>query len=490
VSAEFGHYKLLTMLGKGGMGEVWRAHDTDTDRVVALKVLPATLADDDLYRERFLREAQIVSRLNNPFVVPIHRYGTIDGRLYVDMRLVEGRDLATLLEDRPLAPPRAVAIVEQVAKALNAAHKLGLVHRDVKPSNVLVTDDDFAYLIDFGIAQDVSRTGLTGTGTVVGTWTYMAPERMTTAHSSGPSCDIYSLACVLHECLTATKPFPGDSVEIQVAAHLHAPPPRPSMMTPNVPPDFDAVVDRGMAKDPRARYGTTLELAQAARSALDGTAGAPTQWSAPPTWPAPQVQPETWAAYPVPAHPPPPAPGGKKKLIVGIVAGLAVLVVGAVAAVLLLTGGNDGAAGGAASSPTPSRSQTTESSTVSTGAPGTPVTVGDLQVTVTGTETVTDLQGMTPVNGEFYIVHFTVRNLGSSPATFLASLQHLIGGDMTYQGSAGAAVHLENGFMPSIQPGGEIATAVAFDIPPAVDPTAIEIDKDLLPGGGVQIPLR
>jgi hypothetical protein len=201
------------------------------------------------------------------------------------------------------------------------------------------------------------------------------------------------------------------------------------------------------------------------------------------------VQPQTWAAHPLPAHPPPPVAGGQKKLIVGILAGLAVLVLGAVAAALLLTGGNDDAAGGVASSSTPSQSQTTESSTVSTGAPGAPVTVGDLQITVTGTETVTDLQGMTPVNGEFYIVHFTVRNQGSSPATYLASLQHLIAGDMTYQGSAGAAVHLENGFMPSIPPGAEIATAVAFDVPSAVHPTAIEIDNDLLAGGGVQVPL-
>lgn len=485
MSAEFGPYRLLTMLGKGGMGEVWRAHDTDTDRVVALKVLPTTLANDDEYRARFLREAQIVSRLNNPFVVPIHRYGTIDGRLYVDMRLVEGRDLATLLEDGPLAPPRAVAIVEQAAKALNAAHKLGLVHRDVKPSNVLVTDDDFAYLIDFGIAQDVNRTGLTGTGTVIGTWSYMAPERMTAGGSSGPSCDIYSLACVLHECLTATKPFPGDSVEIQVASHLQAPPPRPSMVTSNVPPDFDAVVYRGMAKDPRARYGTTLELAQAARSALDGTARAATQLAGSATWPAAQVQPQTWAAPPMPA----PAARGHRRLVVGIIAGLAVLVVGAVAAVALLTRGNDDPAGGVANSPTSSPLET-ESSTVSTGVPGAPVTAGDLQVTVTGTETVTDLQGMRPLNGEFYIVHFTVRNQGGSPATLLSSLQRLIAGDMTYQGSAGAAVHLENGFMPSIAPGDVMRTAVAFDIPPNVNPTAIEIDNDLLSGGGVQVPLH
>jgi len=169
-------------------------------------------------------------------------------------------------------------------------------------------------------------------------------------------------------------------------------------------------------------------------------------------------------------RPPPPrsAPGGHKKLIAGIVAGLAVLVGGAVAAVLLLNGGNDDAAGGAARSSTSSRSPTTESAAVPTGAPGAAVAVGDLQVAVTGTETVTNLSGMTPVNGEFYIVHLTVRN----------------------QGSAGAAVHLENGSMPSIPPGDQIRTAIAFDIPPNVDPTAFEFDNDLLDGGGVQVPLR
>ncbi|HEX9834541.1 MAG TPA: DUF4352 domain-containing protein [Mycobacterium sp.] len=125
-----------------------------------------------------------------------------------------------------------------------------------------------------------------------------------------------------------------------------------------------------------------------------------------------------------------------------------------------------------------------------TGAPGAPVAVGDLQVAVTGTETVPNLSGMTPVNGEFFIVHLTVRNQGGSSATYLASLQHLVAGDMTYQGSAGAAVHLENGFMPSIPPGDQIRTAIAFDIPPNVDPTAFEFDNDLLDGGGVQVPLR
>jgi serine/threonine protein kinase len=500
-NTEFGPYKLLTMLGKGGMGEVWRAYDTDTDRVVALKLLPSGLAGDDGYRERFLREAQIVSKLNNPFIVPIHRYGTIDDRLYVDMRLVEGRDLATLLENGPLPPARAVAIVEQIAKALNAAHRLGLVHRDVKPSNVLVTDDDFAYLIDFGIAQDVNRTGLTGTGTVIGTWTYMAPERMTRVDASGPSCDVYSLACVLHECLTATKPFPGDSVEIQVAAHLHAPPPRPSQTTPTVPPSFDPVVDRGMAKDPRARYATTLDLATAAKSAL--TAGPfappsaptlaappvpPTQWStAPPAYAAPP--PQTWPPTGPPA--PPPARGSRTRLFAGLGIGLAVVIAAVVVGVVALTGRDDAGSGtttSARGSTTTSTSAGVQPST-SSGPPGDPVKVGDLLVTVTGTEIVPSFPAVTPLNGEFFVVHMTVRNDGPGSVTLMSSVQHLIAGDMTYSGSAAISTYLEKIILPTVAPGQEQEWSVGFDVPTTVTPEAIEFDDDFVDGGGVRVPL-
>src|ERR1700739_3713179 len=149
----FGRYRLVELLGRGGMGEVWRGYDTRTDRLVALKVLPAHYAEDRAFEQRFRREAHAAARLNNPHIVPIHDYGEIDGRLYVDMRLIEGRDLHTVLADGPLEPGGAVRIIEQVSKALHAAHKVGLVHRDVKPSNILLDDDDFAYLIDFGIAR-------------------------------------------------------------------------------------------------------------------------------------------------------------------------------------------------------------------------------------------------------------------------------------------------------------------------------------------------
>jgi serine/threonine protein kinase len=249
------------------MGEVWRAHDTATNRIVAIKVLPPYLASDDGFVQRFRREAEAAAQLNNPHVIPIHNYGEIDGRLYVDMRLIEGRDLQEVLAYGPLDPERAVRIVEHIAKALNAAHRIGLVHRDVKPSNILLDEDDFAYLIDFGIAHGADQTSLTSAGGVIGTWHYMAPERLSAREVDARS-DIYALACVLHECLTGKRPFPGDSLESQVAAHLTVPPPRPSSMRLGVPAAFDAVIAKGMAKDPDERYATTVELAREARGAV------------------------------------------------------------------------------------------------------------------------------------------------------------------------------------------------------------------------------
>ena len=144
----FGRYRLVELLGRGGMGEVWRAYDTAIDRVVALKVLPANFADDPVFRERFRREAHAAAQLNEPHVVPIHDVGEIEGRLYVTMRLIDGRDLQSVLAEGPLSPERAVRIIEQVAQALCAAHKVGLVHRDIKASNILLDDNDFGCLDD------------------------------------------------------------------------------------------------------------------------------------------------------------------------------------------------------------------------------------------------------------------------------------------------------------------------------------------------------
>ncbi|MGK2853697.1 MAG: serine/threonine-protein kinase [Microbacteriaceae bacterium] len=262
----FGRYRLVKVLGRGGMGEVWHAYDTAMNRVVALKVLPPNLADDDTYQHRFRREAQMAASLDEPHIVPIHDFGEIDGRLYVTMRLIDGKTVHELLENGPLPPQRAVGITEQIAAALHAAHRVGLVHRDVKPSNILVTDEDFAYLIDFGIARAAGATKLTSTGSTIGTLAYMAPERLTT-DASDNRVDVYALTCVLHECLTGSQPFPGDSVERQIAGHLTLPPPRPSTLQRGVPAQLDQVIATGMAKNPEHRYATTRDLATAARAA-------------------------------------------------------------------------------------------------------------------------------------------------------------------------------------------------------------------------------
>ncbi|MDP9430753.1 MAG: serine/threonine protein kinase [Actinomycetota bacterium] len=284
--AHFGPYRIRGVLGRGGMGQVLRAHDSQHDRDVALKVLHPHWAQDAGYRDRFRREARIAARLTEPHVIPIHRYGEIDGQLFLDMRLVEGEDLDSLLRRTgPMDPARAVDLVGQVARALDAAHAGGLVHRDVKPSNVLlvaradgrdlatsVAGDDFAYLADFGVARgadDGPGPALTAVGTAVGSTEYMAPERF------GPTppdarADVYSLACLLFELLTGCRPFPvGDPARV-MAAHLHEPPPAPSSLRPGLPALDDAVL-RGLAKDPDRRWQRAGELADAARAALTGS---------------------------------------------------------------------------------------------------------------------------------------------------------------------------------------------------------------------------
>src|SRR4051812_70167 len=251
------------------MGEVYRAYDTKTDRIVAVKVLPHHLAEDATFQRRFRRESQAVAGLNDPHVVPIHGYGEINGRLYLDMRLIEGRNLGTMLEDtdKPLRVAFAVKVVEQVATALDAAHEAALIHRDVKPSNILVTPRDFVYLIDFGLARTAGEKGVTTAGNTLGTLAYMAPERFEGAQID-PRADIYALTCVLYECITGSRPYPAESYEQQIKGHMVSPPPRPSAVDPKLAA-FDDVIATGMAKKPAKRYQTAGELAAAARRALE-----------------------------------------------------------------------------------------------------------------------------------------------------------------------------------------------------------------------------
>ena len=265
---QFGPYRLLRLIGKGGMGEVYEAEDTVKDRVVALKLLPEGVSHDPVFRKRLQREAHSAGRLQEPHVVPIHDYGEIDGVLYVDMRMINGSDLRKILKNfGPMTPARAVAIVRQIASALDAAHEGGVMHRDVKPENILINRDDFAYLVDFGIANAASDEKLTELGTAVGTYAYMAPERFTSGVVTYRA-DIYALACVLHECLTGSQPYGGDSVSVVITAHLMQPIPRPSAERPGVPAAFDQVIARGMAKKPDERFASAGDLAMAATAAL------------------------------------------------------------------------------------------------------------------------------------------------------------------------------------------------------------------------------
>jgi serine/threonine-protein kinase len=290
----FGRYRLVELLGRGGMGEVWRTYDTVTDRVVAIKLLPANLSEDEDFQRRFRREAHAAARLDSPHVVPIYDHGEIDGRLFVSMRLIAGRDLDTVLADGPLEPARAVRIIDHVAKALHAAHKVGLLHRDIKPSNILLDDDDFAYLIDFGIARVADETRMTKSGHMIGTFQYIAPERLGSRAEEDARADIYSLACVLYECLTGHPPFDEATMARLVAAHLHTPPPKPSTTQPNVPAQIDPVIATGMAKDPDQRYATTVELANAAEDAITIALAPPSEptllGDARPSTPAPAAQ--------------------------------------------------------------------------------------------------------------------------------------------------------------------------------------------------------
>ena len=269
VGTTFGKYNIISLLGKGGMGEVYEAYDTDKNRTVALKILADALSNDDTFRKRFQRESHAAAVLQEPHVIPIHDWGEIDGRLYIDMRLVHGQTLDQMIAKGPMEPSRAVAIIGQIGSALDAAHAEGLLHRDIKPHNIIVTQADFAYLVDFGIAAVRGDTRLTTAGTPIGTINYMAPERFTEAEAT-PAVDVYALACVLYESLTGDSPFSRDSLENMVAAHLASPPPKPSVANPRVPATFDAVIARGMAKDPDDRYGTAGGLVRAAQRAVDG----------------------------------------------------------------------------------------------------------------------------------------------------------------------------------------------------------------------------
>ncbi|HXJ64093.1 MAG TPA: serine/threonine-protein kinase, partial [Actinomycetota bacterium] len=284
--ATFGPYRIERLLGRGGMGEVYLAEHLRLGRKVAIKVLAPALANDEGFRERFLRESQHAASLDHPNIVMVYDAADEGGRAYISMRFVDGPDLSTYLRSAgPLDPALAVGILAQVAAALDAAHADGLVHRDVKPANILlegpVESDRVprALLSDFGITKRVGAQGST-TGQFVGTIDYMAPEQITGRQTDGRT-DEYSLACVLFQCLTGRVPFPREDQVGVMYAHVQSMPPLIAKVRQDVPPAIDEVVRRGMAKSARQRYGMCAELIDAAAAALEVDAPAPVTWTGP-----------------------------------------------------------------------------------------------------------------------------------------------------------------------------------------------------------------
>jgi serine/threonine-protein kinase len=366
IGSEFAGYRLDSLLGHGGMSIVYRAEHLSLGRTVALKLLAPELSEDEAFRERFLRESRMAAGLDHPNVIPIYEAGEESGCFYIAMRYVEGSDLKTILKEKgPLDGARTVSIIAQVASALAAAHAKGLVHRDVKPANILIAsghgpeESDHVYLSDFGVVKHQASQALTRTGVFVGTAEYAAPEQIEGKTLDGRA-DVYALGCVTYECLAAMPVYDKDSEVALMYAHLLEPPPPLTQSRPELPPAVDEVIGRAMAKSPDERYQTPRELAAGLRQALFGdtqvpaVTGAVQQTVLAPGAAAPDTAPPTAVAgdgapaAPAPPRPerpapppPPPGRGGRRGLLI-LVALLALLLIGGgIAAALLLTGGDD-----------------------------------------------------------------------------------------------------------------------------------------------------
>ncbi|CAN5331666.1 hypothetical protein BH20ACT24_BH20ACT24_21070 [soil metagenome] len=267
-------YRIDSVLGRGGMGVVYGAADEALCRPVALKILAPPLANDEAFRRRFVRESRMAAAIDHPNIVPIYEAGEADGALYIAMRFVDGTDLGALIErEGPLSPKRALDILEQVARALDAAHARGLIHRDVKPANILLTAGqrpdapEHVYLTDFGLSRAMSSpSDITHAGQVVGSPHYMAPEQIRGEPVDGRT-DIYSLGCVLYSCLTGRPPFEKDTVIAAAYAHLSETPPPLSALRRDLPDDLDAIVGKAIAKGKEDRYPTCGAFLAAARAA-------------------------------------------------------------------------------------------------------------------------------------------------------------------------------------------------------------------------------
>ncbi|MFL5798295.1 MAG: serine/threonine-protein kinase [Actinomycetota bacterium] len=385
-------YRVEAPLGRGGQGIVYVAEHVTLRRRVALKVLPPDLATDLEFRERFLREARLAASLDHANILPVYDAGEADGVLFLAMRLVNGEDLAQLLaREGALEPGRTVSVLGRVASALDEAHARGLVHRDVKPSNILLELPDRVFLSDFGLgkltgdAADVvggdpthpgSERVLTRAGYFVGTPHYAAPEQVQGGPVTGRT-DEYALAAVLFECLTGRVPFPHDVETATLVAHVTDPPPAPSTVRPSLPAGLDDVVRQGMSKRPEDRFATCRELVDAARRVVGGVA---------PFTPPPPTMP----GRPAPPSPPPAGPSVPAGAGAGTPAAFAPtprrglrpwMVGGIIGLVVALAGGTIFALSGGGGHPQPTSNPTTVAP--STEAPSTSASSGPPALTET-----------------------------------------------------------------------------------------------------------
>jgi serine/threonine protein kinase len=412
--------RLDEVVGRGGMGVVYRAYQERLDRWIAVKVISPGAADDPAFRTRFEHESRLAAAIEHPNVLPVYDSGEVDGRLYIAMRLIEGSDLReAIARSQGLDPERVVKIVAAVADALDTAHARGLVHRDIKPANILLARPgqprEHAYLSDFGLSKRLASAGQTKTGTVVGTVDYMAPEQWRGDRVDGRA-DTYALGVVLFEALTGRVPYTRESDVAKLYAHLNDPVPAPSTARPGLPPALDAVVTRAMAKDPDDRFPSAGDLGRAATAALEGMAppgsertvargpaapGAPpppggppppetgptaplprgddrTVVDRPPTLPQPPLTPLGGPPPPPPpvgAPPPsqPPSGGGRSRWPLVALLAVVLVAVGAGGAIALSGGGGDGGKPTTTvAPPTTPTQKTTDTGGVTTPPPTTP----------------------------------------------------------------------------------------------------------------------
>ncbi len=404
VGADFASYRIQGVLGRGGMSVVFRADNMRLGNEVALKVLSAELSENDAFRERFVRESRLAASINHPNIIPIYDAGEEDGLLYIAMRFVAGADLKTLIkQEGPLSLRRSAELISQVARGLSVAHQRGLIHRDIKPANILTERAggdgetiDHAYLADFGLMKhQVSRSGLTDTGQFLGTVDYVAPEQVE-GRQTDHRADVYSLGCVLYECLTGSVPYPRESDVAVLFAHVQDTVPRITDLRPDLTPAIDEICARAMAKRPEHRYASAADLSRD----LSELAGAfrysnerPSRATAEPTIPPVAAAgaggssdvvrvPEPAAQEPPPAPPgdtgrgggvPPPAPHARPSvLVIALVVALAAAL--AVIAFQLTSGNDSGSSAGPGTTAPPT------GGTGTTAPIGGPVQAGDLRL--------------------------------------------------------------------------------------------------------------